>query len=355
MVVIVQNQQQETRFTDLEWLDNSIEFALKFFTKVAEVVLLIGVGYAGYKLAHRGPSNDLLDQVWIVSQILALDLSAPGLFAMARQARENDQHERAEWAKCIAITLIVMSILSMVEGAAEYFLPDVPKDFITWASFIMMIARCGAAVGYSVFCRLHKAERSTQLSIQPVQTPVHPVQVEQIDELKAQIAELANSVSQVHLSMSTLVQSVQINEQSGQIYTETCTHVQAFRMKIDSVHTPVHVLNLLNQTVADCEQATNETAVEEQVNSDATQIDESVPEEDAPLVYPSVPGIAEDVVKQIIDLHLEGVAWSAVGTQLSKNYSRIVKPVRDAYTQANSDMDTDRQPVHINLYRQAVL
>jgi hypothetical protein len=354
MATVAQQQEQAANWRDLEWLDNGIEFALKFCTIIAEVILLIGVGYAGYKLAHRGPSNEALDQVWIISQILALDLSAPGLFAMARQARENDQQERAAWARRIAIILIVMSILSMVEGAAEYYLPGMSKDFIIWASFLMVVARCGAAVGYSVFRRLHKAERPGQVAIQPVQPPIHSGQDERMEEVQRQIAELATVVTQINVSMSNLAQP-------GQPYTETWTDVHPVQVKIDTPFTPVQTLTLLTQTGEDAHVAEDEQSVsedgphpDEPISSDVTQVDESTPEEDTAIVYPCIPGISEDVVKQIIDLHVEGVAWSAIATKLSKNYTRIVKPVKEAYTQANRERVLDRQPVHLDIYRQAV-
>ncbi len=210
---------------------------------------------------------------------------------------------------------------------------------------------------------IHSLRRqSATLSIQGVQAPVHPVQIEQIDELKTQIAELAIVVSQVHLSMSNFTQNSEHVQPAAQTYTDVYADIQAVSVKIDSVHTPVHVLNLLNQTVDDEQEVSSEQLVsegvaqsEEQANSDDVSTDKSTSEADAPLIYPFVPGISEEVVKQIIDLHVEGVAWSAIAAKLSKNYSRIVKPVRDAYTQANGNIDTDRHPVHINLYRQAMI
>ena len=173
-------QQTERYIRDLVFLDDSIEFVLKFCTKIAEIVLLLGIGYAGYKMSQHGHSNETLDSIWIISQILALDLSAPGLFAMARQAKERQQDERATWARRLAFILIVLSMLSMVEGAAEYYFHGIDPQFIAIASFSMMIARSGAAVSYSVFCRMHKAERvSVSITPQPIVTQPH-INVEEI-------------------------------------------------------------------------------------------------------------------------------------------------------------------------------
>ncbi len=273
-------------------------------------------------------------------QAVMLDIGGFALSSMADHARTNGDAQAARKADKTGKFLIGIVILTLALITVGLLYPPA-KGYTDGAEKVLILVRVVMTVVYGHV--IHSLRRqSATLAIHPVQVPVQGVQIEQIDELKGQIAELVNSVSQVHLSMSNLAHSVQINEQSGQTCTEIYTHVQAFKMKIDSVHTPVHVLNLLNQTVEDCEQATNEIPIEEQISSDVTQVDESTPEAGIAVVYPFVPGISEEVVKQIIDLHLEGVAWSAVGTQLSKNYSRIVKPVRDAYTQANGSIDTDK-------------
>jgi hypothetical protein len=314
------NQQEAARFSDLEWLDNGIEFALKFFTKIAEIVLLIGVGYAGYKLAHRGPSNETLDQVWIVSQILALDLSAPGLFAMVKQARDSGQVERASWARRIAVILIVMSILSMVEGAVEYFLPGMSKDVITWASLLMMIARCGAAVGYSVFCRLQKAERATQLAIQPTQSPTQPAQDERIDEL-------SEAIQTLHNRLSTVIEAAQNSVSLQQPTHDLHTIIKPLQLKTVQAQTGLRLLTMAATATGMQE--------DEQEQEPALEADTA-----AQLVnYPVVPGVSAEKVRQIIDAHLSGVKWRAI----PGNYSQTIKLVRDAWESLHSDLHTSLQ------------
>jgi len=313
------NQQEASRFTDLEWLDNGIEFALKFFTKIAEIVLLIGVGYAGYKLAHRGPSNAAFDQIWIVSQILALDLSAPGLFAMAKQAQESGQVERASWARRIAIILIVMSILSMVEGAAQYFLPGISQDFITWASFLMMIARCGAAVGYSVFCRLQKAERSTQLVIQPTSQPTLPLHDEQVVRLTETVNTLAATVAQVLDQVQSIQQPTHITEVVEAPTHDLHTTVKPLQLKIVQGQAGLHLLTMA-VTATDTSEDTIEDAATCEADTEGIQKG-SVTE------YPSVSGVSDRKVRELIDAFLSGTKW----TEMKGNYSQTVKPVREMW------------------------
>jgi hypothetical protein len=313
------NQQEAARFTDLEWLDNGIEFALKFFTKIAEVILLIGVGYAGYKLAHRGPSNETLDQIWIVSQILALDLSAPGLFAMAKQARDSGQVERAGWARRIAIILIVMSILSMVEGAAEYFLPGISKDFITWASFLMMIARCGAAVGYSVFCRLQKAERSTQLAIQPTSPPTSPLHDEQVARLTETVNTLAATVAQVIEQVQSIPQPTPSTSVVEVPTSDLHATIKPAVLKIGQGQTGLHLL-----TMAATATDTSEDVIE---GVAACEANTQVVQESAVTEYPVVPGVSDRKVRELINAFLTGTKW----TEMKGNYSQTVKPVREMW------------------------
>lgn len=207
--------QQQHKWQDLIWMDEGIEVGLRFISKLAEVVLLIGVGYAGYKIAHKGGTPPVLDEIWLVSQVLALDLSAPGMFASAKAATRAGELERAKWAKAIGISLIIMSILSMIDGATQYYLVGlVPTDIITWSSLIMTIIRCAAAVGYSVYCRYSKvdiepvvspAQAPQQQAIAVVPTPDH----ERLERLERAFQALAD---QITTAMQQQQQPTQITE-----------------------------------------------------------------------------------------------------------------------------------------------
>src|SRR6266516_1578040 len=173
----------------LDTLEDKIEYLLKFVTIISELVLLLGLAYAGFKLAHKGATPEILDQIWLVSQVLALDLSAPGLFAMAARAREQQNVERAQWAIRIAIVLIIMSILTMVEGAVTSYIPNIPDDVIRYVTLAMMIIRGSAAVGYSVFRRLHKAANVAPVSV--ANLAVEEVAIlAQLEALQQQVVQL---------------------------------------------------------------------------------------------------------------------------------------------------------------------
>src|SRR6266536_879769 len=172
-------------------------------------------------------------------QAVMLDIGGFALSSMADHARTNGDAQAARKADKTGKFLIGIVILTLALITVGLLYPPA-KGYTDGAEKVLILVRVVMTVVYGHV--IHSLRRqSATLAIQPVQG----VQIEQIDELKAQIAELASSVSQVHLSLSNLAQPVQTNEQSGQLYTTICTEIQALKMKIDSVHAPVHVLNLL--------------------------------------------------------------------------------------------------------------
>ncbi len=196
----------------LSGMDTVIEWMLKAFMILAEVVLLVGIGYAGYKMAQHGNTNPGVDTVWIVSQIIALDLSAPGLFVMSREARERGDTSRASWATGIAVTLIVLSILSMCEGAIQVYFPLAKGWGMDALSLFLLISRCVGAVCYSVFRRLHKSGR-------------HAPPARVVDALQEQIDTQRNELQRLHEQHTHAIQ--QRDTQHEQRLQTTITEITA--------------------------------------------------------------------------------------------------------------------------------
>src|SRR6266496_1281328 len=288
-----QSSWRDSAIAKSEIITDAWEVTKSYTGRLAEWILFLCMIFCIIEILPGVTFPTWASNVVLGVQAVMLDIGGFALSSMADHARTNGDAQAARKADKTGKFLIGIVILTLALITVGLLYPPA-KGYTDGAEKVLILVRVVMTVVYGHV--IHSLRRqSATLAIHPVQVPVQGVQIEQIDELKGQIAELVNSVSQVHLSMSNLAHSVQINEQSGQTCTEIYTHV-----------------------------------------------DESTPEAGIAVVYPFVPGISEEVVKQIIDLHLEGVAWSAVGTQLSKNYSRIVKPVRDAYTQANGSIDTDK-------------
>lgn len=315
MATITQQQQG----TSLDKLEDGIEYALKFVTIISELVLLIGLGYAGFKLAHKGPTPDILDQIWLVSQVIALDLSAPGLFAMAKQARDNGDEKRAAWATRIAVILIIMSILTMAEGAITSYLSNIPEDVTKYVTLAMMIIRGGASVGYSVFRRLQKEDRIALVPTSPTQPPTPPTQPSTSPTVDAyvdeRIAALENKFDRL-LDVLQMMQQRQPSTLPTYITVEPSTvgDVDASTSNACSIDAP---------TVGDVDG--NVGDVDE---SDTSACEASVAD------YPVIAGMQEETVKRVIDAYLNGTKWH----KIPGNYSQTIKPIREAWEHLHNEI-----------------
>jgi hypothetical protein len=111
------------------------------------------------------------------------------------------------------------------------------------------------------------------------------------------------------------------------LQTPTWTSVQITPHKIDrclsGVHNPVHILTLMAQTAPD-------TVHEEaKIDSDEPAC-QAEREGNGQSVYPSVQGIDSELIKRAVDLHRSGKSWSKIAIELGKNYSREIKPIKEA-------------------------
>jgi len=59
---------------------------------------------------------------------------------------------------------------------------------------------------------------------------------------------------------------------------------------------------------------------------------QEVSKEQSIIVYPVVPGVFTEKVKQLIDAFLRGVKWR----DMTGNYSQTIKPVREAWERVHS-------------------
>lgn len=138
----MQGERKESRierFTN--WIVESIG-------QLAQLILLMAVAYAAYKVSPGHADNVLLDQIWIISQMVALDVSAPGLARIAKQERKIGNEERANQLKNIAITLLIMGILTGAEVATFSFFPHFPEELRNIISWALMIGRVATALLY---------------------------------------------------------------------------------------------------------------------------------------------------------------------------------------------------------------
>jgi hypothetical protein len=63
-----------------------------------------------------------------------------------------------------------------------------------------------------------------------------------------------------------------------------------------------------------------------------------------------VPGVAPDKVAEVLTAYLTGSSWSKIATEKSINYSRTIKPIKEAYEEYQaSGVHTDVYSVHTSI------
>ena len=233
-----------------------------------------------------------------------------GAFGIAENAYKEGKKfwGGALFAACIALAAIV--VLTLIDIFVVKF-PDVDIKYLNFG-------RCLVAVSFSVILGKlddNKEDEYVQpgqnLNIQPIQTHVQPVQDERIDAITEEVKRL----SALMLQMS---QTVNVYISQTDMYRQVDRTVQEYVQPVQQLPERVH---------SDVQQA-------------STPEHEPAPQAPA-TIYPEVAGIPADVVKLVIDERLKGIAWSMVASNLGKNYTRIVKPIKDAYTETYTDV----QPV----------
>lgn len=156
------------RFTN--WLVDSIG-------QLAQLILLLAVAYAAYKVSPGHVDNTLLDQIWIIGQMIALDVSAPGLARIAKKEREAGNEDRANQLKKISKVLLWMGILTGAEVATFSFFPHIDGNIKNVVSWALMIGRVATALLYMY--ALHSGGKEDKsLLVQMQEMTAHNKQLE---------------------------------------------------------------------------------------------------------------------------------------------------------------------------------
>jgi hypothetical protein len=250
-----------------------------------------------------------------------------GAFSIAENAwKEGGKSQRA-WA---VVLFVACALLALVVGLT--FVDIFIVKFSEFDMKLLNFSRCIIAVSFSIILgkldgsksedeqqalTVQPVQNAASLNIQPIQTPAPPVHIEEIDKLTEEV----NRLSALMVQMS---QTVNVYISQSDMYRQIDSNIQREQQTYTPIDTPVQlalnepatvVISEIDMTQAESTQATTE------------------PPQAQIATYPQVEGIAADVVKLVIDEHLTGTGWTAISAKLGKNYSRVVKPIRDAYTQ----------------------
>lgn len=223
-----------------------------------------------------------------------------GAFGIAENAYREG---KKVWAIALFIVCFLLAGIVLLTFI-DIFIVQFPEFYLKLLNF----GRCIIAVSFSIILGKLEDEGPVQnaasLHVQPIQPPIQPVHIEEIGKLTEEV----NRLSALMLQMS---QTVNVYINSGQMDRAVQTHIQP-------VQEPIQQIAEVAGSIHDDRHIAPPCSLE------------TAPEAPA-IVYPEVAGIDASVVKLVIDERLKGVAWSMVASNLGKNYSRIVKPIRDVY------------------------
>lgn len=139
-------------FTSLDWYDGVIEFLFRFVAKTSEPLLAAGIVYSAADVlskGHLGSTNPLMDNLWALSQALAIESSGGVVLVYGLQSIKEKDRVKA-WMYFILSALLAITggvMLYMQLAGLENQQPDSPLMRGLFA------LRCVVSVGYIYLCR----------------------------------------------------------------------------------------------------------------------------------------------------------------------------------------------------------
>jgi len=263
---------------------------------------------------------------------LAPEIILPGCFQQAQHAMQRGNKIKA-WLLYGLCTLF--GLLTLVTLASFVW------HFTAIVGAALLFIRCGSGLGYTIILNISG----------PVQTPqperIHPVDAVDTTVDKGQFDQLTETVNTLAVQVTQVLQFTQNNNfvmSGSRLALPEPTPSTSRLHTIRPVRISADAAYLLSTSM----QTTVDTAVDREENNEDEYRDEAASEEPQAACihvdYPEVPGFSGEKVKRIIDAFLAGTQWRDIG-----NYSRDVKPVREAWealhTNVHRDVDTDEHPV----------
>jgi hypothetical protein len=286
------------------WMGRAAEIVLTLCMFAQLIGMLPGVSYPG-------PTNSIILGV----ELIMLDFGAFALAPLAEHARNIGQDDAAIKAEAMAtwlIRLVMTTIIIVIIGQfSPIFGPGAKyiTGFVKYAEPVLILVRVGFIVKYIHV--IHSLRGST-LAIEPTHQPTQPIQNEKIAQLEETISGLKEQFSMVIKALETN-SSIQLPTQPIQASTQVREE-------------PTHDFSTLMaglSIIGDVARfATGETIVDQDV-----PMIEAAHKPVEQVVYPSVPGVSPEKVKQLVALFEAGTQWR----DMPGNYSQTVKPVRSMY------------------------
>src|SRR5687767_905565 len=137
------NQTIREALIELQAISGFIDWLERLIAILARPIFMACIAYAAAKsILHF--KDETWDTVYIISQVLAFECSAPGLKSMAEKYEMEGNHQKAEMLKNTATAGMVLGIVTLMEIA--YLNLNIWPDSHAAISQLMLVARGGMSV-----------------------------------------------------------------------------------------------------------------------------------------------------------------------------------------------------------------
>ena len=259
---------------------------------------------------------------------LAPEIILPGCFQQAQRARRNGNVIKGNLLFCLCALFGLLTLITLASFIWHF------SDAI--ANLILFI-RCGAGISYTIILNISGHDGK---AIDPPQMPSQPANDDRIDQLTqtvntltAQLTTVLSITQNNHFLVAPLQEASQAEtplplalpespQPRSSMVVPFSTAIQPLRLNIRKGQTDLHLLALIDQhTMVDPDGPRRKPVREGRVEV------QEVPKEQSAIMYPVVPGVSAEKVRQLIDAFLRGVKWR----DMPGNYSQTIKPVREAW------------------------
>ncbi|GCE18976.1 hypothetical protein [Dictyobacter kobayashii] len=312
----------------------------------------------------------LLINIVMGTQIITLDIAGFGLNTIAKHVLKSTQdteaRKTAESAKKLAKCLIGLMILTVGLITVGYLYPPA-KQATDIIDKVLILARIVLIVIYMHTMHdlrqaelevIAQAEQTAQANDQLLLDQVEQVKglASTVHTLSAQQAQSTDRIDRVYTELKKLADRIDTTIDKGtfeslsrQVYSLARDN-QEMRSSVTEVHQNVLQItqNLYSLPAGQMVNAEQEPRLLPEGTIDQAPDTDGLTD----IVIPplEVPGVSSEKVADVVAAFLGGMSWSKIATEKSINYSRTIKPIREAYEQyVSSEIQPNTEvytPVH---------
>lgn len=297
------------------------------------------------------PVGAIIGNTGYIIMMVSIEAAMVGCSVIAKQAKQQGnesikaKYDLFGW--CFFLLFATTLIFYVARLGAEW-------------DFGLTLVRCICAGLYAFVCHGDNHQGPT----------LTPQQVDRLEALQETIDKLASSVHTLSIQQSQnrdttakiidKLNEFSIQQQASAVHASIDNHgqlvdMEQFKQLSGVVFNLVGTINQMNMSVSEVHSNVLQISNNVSVHTGMDTIDKSIDRdrqvsirpdrgtedtctnEDAmavkalPVPVLEVPGIPQEKITQVISLRMGGMSWSKIASQTNNNYSRTVKPIRDAY------------------------